>query len=79
MIFLLRISHLSRRQMCRVTHRNTYDGESYSLCTLPSSRESQEKSMKRVGLVSILSSNYDVVNADTYEKGCSSSEEAWYL
>jgi hypothetical protein len=34
-ISLLRISHLSRRQMCRVTHRNTYDGESYSLCTLP--------------------------------------------
>ncbi len=32
--------------------------------------------MKRVGLVSILSSNYDVVNADTYEKVCSSSEEA---
>jgi hypothetical protein len=34
--------------------------------------------MKRVGLVSVLSSNYDVVNADTYEKVCSSSEEAWY-
>jgi hypothetical protein len=35
--------------------------------------------MKRVGgLVSVVSSNYDIVDADTYEKGCSSSEEAWY-
>jgi hypothetical protein len=41
-------------------------------------RESQEKNMKRVRLVSVLSSNYNVVNADTYKKVCSSFEEDWY-
>jgi hypothetical protein len=34
--------------------------------------------MKRVGLVLVLSSNYNVVNADTYENVCSSFEEDWY-
>jgi hypothetical protein len=41
-------------------------------------RGSQEKNMKRVGLVLVLSSNYNVVNADTYENVCSSFEEDWY-
>jgi hypothetical protein len=34
--------------------------------------------VKRVGLISVLNSNYNVVNADTYENVCSSFEEDWY-
>jgi hypothetical protein len=44
---------------------------------MPGNRE--EKSMKRVGLVLIVGSGYDIVDADTYDKVSSNCEGVWYL